>query len=427
MSLKERFDPSEAQELWASFVLAAAVATTTVRFFSPVLNLGEAAHPSQVLLRFAIIALGAGMVFTTVSLNHLIEATPFRYFVPFFLLVFASPLWSPEPLIAFLEGGAFIATLAIAAMLTLSYGWEWVTTRVVAFTTLFLLASVILETANSATAFGADRWFGLAGSPTGLGQVAAVSALLALTLLVASNPSRRLGAALTGSVLLSILVVALTQSRIPLLAIFVGGAAVIILKSPSGVRGVATLFIGSATVAALVLLSKPLTSLALRDDIAVDELSNVSGRSEAWALAIDLIAEKPFLGYGFASGDDLFLNDLLVGNITWFPRHSHQLFLELLTSLGFIGLALFLVPFVMTIRAKGSTTVFIPRFLIAAMVGLGLTEPIVHEATIYAILLGVAIAAGRSPLTARHFEENLPLSSRRVFLDEEKFEPLEAA
>ena len=140
--------PSKEQELWATFVLAVAVATTTVRFFSPVLGITDISHPLQVGIRFLIILLGAGMLFTTVSLNHLVEASPFRYFVPYFLLVLASPLWSPEPLIAFLEGGAFIASLSIAAMLTLRYGWEWVTTRVVVCTTGFLLVSVVLEGAN---------------------------------------------------------------------------------------------------------------------------------------------------------------------------------------------------------------------------------------------------------------------------------------
>ena len=81
----------------------------------------------------------------------------------------------------------------------------------------------------------------------------------------------------------------------------------------------------------------------------------------------------------------------------------------------------------MTVRAKGSTSPFIPRFLVAAMVGLGLTEPIVHEATIYAVLLGIAIAAGRTPLARRESKHRVFHPESRVLIEEEQLAPLEAA
>ncbi len=70
--------------------------------------------------------------------------------------------------------------------------------------------------------------------------------------------------------------------------------------------------------------------------------ATLTGRTDIWPILWSAIWQKPLLGYGFngyfapnGPADDLFF---IVG---WRPYHAHNSFIQMGTSLGFIGLGLF--------------------------------------------------------------------------------------
>ena len=73
--------------------------------------------------------------------------------------------------------------------------------------------------------------------------------------------------------------------------------------------------------------------------------SDLTGRTELWSFTLDMIAKHPFLGFGLsgfwmgASQESLSVQTLL----GWTPVYSHNGYLEILLSLGLVGLLLVLV------------------------------------------------------------------------------------
>jgi exopolysaccharide production protein ExoQ len=72
--------------------------------------------------------------------------------------------------------------------------------------------------------------------------------------------------------------------------------------------------------------------------------SDLTGRTELWAFTLNMIAKRPLFGYGLsgfwmgASEESLSVQ----GQLGWSPIYSHNGYLEVLLSLGVVGLLLFL-------------------------------------------------------------------------------------
>lgn len=82
----------------------------------------------------------------------------------------------------------------------------------------------------------------------------------------------------------------------------------------------------------------------------------LSGRTQIWALSLDSIAERPWLGYGFAA----FWNHTpparaITEELNFYPFHAHNGLVELALDLGILGLLLFAGPFlVVAVRSLRS-------------------------------------------------------------------------
>jgi O-antigen ligase len=78
---------------------------------------------------------------------------------------------------------------------------------------------------------------------------------------------------------------------------------------------------------------------------ALGRSSNLTGRTEIWSLVLSFIPQKPILGYGYsgfwlgASPESYVINQIMRGPI----QYSHNGYLEMLLTLGVIGLLLSLV------------------------------------------------------------------------------------
>jgi exopolysaccharide production protein ExoQ len=72
--------------------------------------------------------------------------------------------------------------------------------------------------------------------------------------------------------------------------------------------------------------------------------SDLTGRTELWGSITSMILERPVLGYGFSGFWEGASSEASVveSNIGWSPSYSHNGYLEITLSLGFVGLLLFL-------------------------------------------------------------------------------------
>jgi len=72
--------------------------------------------------------------------------------------------------------------------------------------------------------------------------------------------------------------------------------------------------------------------------------SDLTGRTELWGSIASVILERPVLGYGFSGFWEGASSEASVveNNIGWSPSYSHNGYLEITLSLGFVGLFLFL-------------------------------------------------------------------------------------
>ena len=85
-------------------------------------------------------------------------------------------------------------------------------------------------------------------------------------------------------------------------------------------------------------LGGELASLLERD-------TTLTGRTDLWELLLELVWDRPWLGYGFRAfwnGDKGKYVHLVM---RWFPMHAHNGFLNVLVDFGSIGLLLLVVHF----------------------------------------------------------------------------------
>lgn len=104
------------------------------------------------------------------------------------------------------------------------------------------------------------------------------------------------------------------------------------------------------------------------------EITSGTGRTEIWKTTLRLIAEKPFLGWGYASS--IFVlpaQDIIPG---YNVPHTHNAFLQVLFSGGIVGLVLFisvlLTKFIFAFRFRDPLNVSFLTFLLID----GMAEPI---------------------------------------------------
>ncbi|MEH1843059.1 MAG: O-antigen ligase family protein [Nostoc sp.] len=76
--------------------------------------------------------------------------------------------------------------------------------------------------------------------------------------------------------------------------------------------------------------------------------TTLTGRSELWPAVLDMIAKKPWLGYGYAAfwqGNSE--ASVIVQTVQWNAPNAHNGFLDVLLDLGVLGISIFIIGFVL--------------------------------------------------------------------------------
>ena len=193
---------------------------------------------------------------------------------------------------------------------------------------------------------GAYRLRGLTGSANSLGPIMALGMIVGLMLIkrASSNAWR------TFHILMSLLMLValiLTNSRSTILGVFLGLAAVSVVRRKQGILTI-LLFLFAIALSVTVMVFPSLTQ-GLLDFFAQtvsrsgtsEEISNFTGRREIWEACWELIKAKPWFGYGLGSVrveiPKVFYDEW--GNTA---ATAHNFVLESMISVGVIGTALLL-------------------------------------------------------------------------------------
>lgn len=199
---------------------------------------------------------------------------------------------------------------------------------------------------------GAFRLKGFTGSANSLGPIMTVGFIISLTMYrVAERRWVKNMHAMFGLMMLAALV--LTNSRSSLLGLGMGlAAAAVVMRGHT----VLTVLLGgvAATVAAMVVLLPSLTKAFVRAVTELfsrsggaQEIVSFTGRSDIWLACLELIRDKPWIGYGLGS---VRVELPKVFEDQWgnTAATAHNFVLESLITVGVVGTIPLLLVFVVT-------------------------------------------------------------------------------
>lgn len=156
--------------------------------------------------------------------------------------------------------------------------------------------------------------------------------------------------------------------------------------------------------------------LQMNPDVAVGPLGKdrtLTGRTDLWAVALTMIEQRPWLGYGYSA----FWRDGAPGPaaafwaaVGWRTPHSHNGFIDLALDLGLVGLLVFLVGLVTATikalrRARTGRTIdaVAPLVLVTYTVLYNLSESsLFKHNTLYWVVYVVAVAGAYGAGSRQH-------------------------
>lgn len=83
---------------------------------------------------------------------------------------------------------------------------------------------------------------------------------------------------------------------------------------------------------------------------SVGKDTTLTGRSDLWPAVLDMIAKKPWLGYGYgAFWEENGESSIVIQTVQWNAPNAHNGFLDLWLGLGLLGVLVFLIGFVINL------------------------------------------------------------------------------
>lgn len=306
----------------------------------------------NVILRFMWLPV-YGAVFA-LCLTRLSDIIGMALRVPFLMLVVmlaaVSFLWSIDPALSFRRGISVSMTTLFALYLAVRHDWR--TLLLLLGGVWFFLALVSFAAGLVAPGFarmseihpGTWRGFWFEKNTLG-GHMARASVLFAL--LAALDTARwRLWISGLG---LSVALVLLTTSATSLLGLLLGVGVVVAgslaMKNAAGAVVIVWLGVTAAAGFGAAIILSPETFFNL-----IGKDATLTGRTDIWAALGDAIAARPWFGYGYGAfwGLDSEPADWIRKAVDWDAPTAHNGWLDIALSLGLIGLALFVISFVVT-------------------------------------------------------------------------------
>ncbi len=255
----------------------------------------------------------------------------------------ASFLWSERPLLTLAKASALaVQYLAVIALTRRYRSIQGGLNGLGSFIALVLLSVPVGVLVAPGRAFdvtggGTERLRGVfvAIHPNMLGLIAAVGLVCLLTRFGpqwASGPLARsaLAALYVGEMLLA-------RTRLALVVAVVGLALALLVERRGRRPDVVGVGLVGIAVGAVVMLfvNAPLTEFMYRGQTA-DQVATLTGRTEQWSLAIEVVPDQLWYGHGFYTGQRLAVPSVYAGANS---SNLDNMWIEVLVDLGVLGAA----------------------------------------------------------------------------------------
>jgi O-antigen ligase len=189
-----------------------------------------------------------------------------------------------------------------------------------------------------------DRMSGIAGSPNGLGGLASSALLLIYLYKTKLSNGSLLKLMLMTTIILVCLVASNSRSAlgILLLSIYIH----ILLNNTKIFALITILVLAASNVILLVGVEEFLSSVS-RSASAAD-LATGTGRTLIWSTVLRLSSERPIFGWGFGSSIEILPKQ---PELFALAAHAHNMYLQILLTVGFVGLFLFVLANLFVFRS----------------------------------------------------------------------------
>lgn len=335
-----------------------------------------------------------GYALRSISLPGLLAQRRLWPLSAFLAWTLAGALWSVEsPATALLLAGGLLVTWLFVLWFVTIYGWQRFQVVAGVACVVFLLANAaFLLTSHDVAGRGA-RLAGLTYGPTALGRFGALSLVLAISLASRTSSHRPLG---FGLAVLGVAAIAASQSFTAVIAVGVASGFMVIRRAGrSGALVIALVGLATAGAVALVNLGGASEVVSRRNS---SDIISLTGRTAIWRVGLNLAAERPFAGWGTASGNAVFGEATRSGEISWLSYTAHNVVLQILVTLGMIGVVLFVLVGASYVRDATRRPVMSRDALILTLLVSGTTEPLLDLPSLGLVICAAAIAGAATDL-----------------------------
>lgn len=323
--------------------------------------------------------------------------------IPAFLLfALASVAWSVAPDWTVRRGSAFALTTAFGIYIAGRFdsrdllklmAWAFGAAAVTS-----LVFGIALPSIGREVEIHVGAWRGVFPQKNNLGQIMVLSTMVFL--LLARTLDRRRWLAWSGAALSAGLVI-LSTSKTALVILFVLGALTYLFRA---LRWHYTLVVPSliGTVMAVGGLGLAVLQRSEQILLAMGKDPTLTGRTGMWEILLDAVRDRPLGGYGYSAfwiRDERSPSARVFDLLQWETPHAHNGFLDLALQLGLVGLAIFLISYlvaarrsVLAIRANRDPSALWPLVYLAFTVLYNVTESaIAGQHSVYWVLYVAAV------------------------------------
>lgn len=276
-------------------------------------------------------------------------------------LAVASTLWSAQPTITLMRSAGLVLLFGVSIAAHQSWSSEREIERDVAV--LVAISTVVFTIGLLGLALNLPwiyeprvfRYRGVLENPNTVGLLTAFTLPLALGLFI--DGYRRLRPLWLIALLVIALSLLLSQSRGGIVATTVGVLGFFMVRSRmtrwKSILSLAAagMLVGSAFVLFPVLTPAGVEAVIDRFQTERPTEAGGSGRLTAWALAVDVAAERPIAGWGFGTADVVFGPRALAIEEVFHGASPHNAFFNVLIELGPAGVILLVLPVIFLISS----------------------------------------------------------------------------
>jgi O-antigen ligase len=347
-----------------------------------------------------LVAIAGWALLCRVEARRRAFSSPVLWLGGLFALGASTAVWSVDPLSSVAKSVSALALLVVAVAVVDRDGADAALGAVLFGLAALVVGSLAWEVVGPGSRslleegmsldsglFGLSRHGGLAGDSNHLGRVAAV--VLGGGALVWSPSSRWPSLWLQ---LVGVMGLGLAQSRTALIGGVLAAGYIHLRRGRVLVAGVATWLLVAGALAGWA------TGSLSVDDVTREgstrELTTLTGRTDVWAAALEVAAERPFLGHGAFAADVALETPVEDGRVPFDAADAHNLLLNIYLTQGLVGVALLLATVAAVVARRGEGDWGrTATLLLVLLTSLSLTENLIRSPNGVLLLFAVSLAA----------------------------------